>query len=355
MKDPEQDKKPGYIPLFQTFRGGHLESIHYGAIAIVTPEGKLYAWAGDPHSATFMRSSAKPLQALPLVEMGGVEKFQMTDEELSITCASHSSTDTHLKTIYSLQQKIGVTENDLLCCTHQPFDQASRAKLRDQGKKPSQNHHNCSGKHTGMLGQAELLGVSKTKYTEVDHPVQKRILTTFSDLCGLDPDQVLIGRDGCSVPTFSVPLFNAAWGWSRLVQPGSLSGKRKDACMKITSAMGRHPFYVAGPGRLDTRLMELARGKIISKAGAEAYQAAGIFENAISSKSPALGITLKITDGDQGKRARRAVMIEILRQLKLLDQKQLTLLGDLGPVIEYQNQCQITIGEGKPCFQLQYN
>ena len=355
MNVPDQDNNPGYIPLFQTIRGKFVESIHYGAIAVVTAGGDLFAWAGNPNAVTFLRSSAKPFQAIPLVEMGGVERFQMTGEELAITCASHSSTNIHLKTIHSLQGKIGVNEEDLLCCSHQPFDKASRLILRDQGKSPSPNYHNCSGKHTGMLGQAILMGASKEKYTEVDHPVQTQILETFCDFCGLKPDQVQIGRDGCSVPTFAVPLYNAALGWARLVDPQGLPGTRSQACRQITSAMGDHPFHVAGPGRLDTRLMEIAKGKIISKAGAEAYQAAGIVEGAIAPGSQALGITMKISCGDQGKRALRGVMLEVLRQINLLSPEQMNELSDLGPGQKYNNQCQIPIGEGKPCFQLQYS
>ncbi len=354
MKDPDHFN-PGYIPLFQILRGDIVESIYYGAVAVVTADGNLFASAGNPNIVTFMRSSAKPFQAIPLIEMGGLAKFEMTGEELAITCASHSSTDIHLKTVFGLQNKIDINENDLLCCTHQPFDKASRTKLKDQGKSPTQNHHNCSGKHTGMLGQAALMGVSKERYTEIDHPVQQQILEAFSDCCGLEADQIQIGRDGCSVPTFAVPLYNAALGWARLVKPDSFPESRSQACQKITSAMSNHPFFVAGPGRLDTRLMELKKGKIISKAGAEAYQAAGLFENAIAPGSPALGITLKIASGDLGKRALGAVMIEVLRQLKFLSSEQLPALSDLGPTFNYHNQCQIPIGLGKPCFQLQYS
>ncbi len=119
--------------------------------------------------------------------------------------------------------------------------------------------------------------------------------------------------------------------------------------------MEENPYLVAGPGRFDTRLMSGGEGKLVSKAGAEAYQAIGIFPDAIKPGSPALGIVLKISDGDQGKRARRAVMIEILRQLKVLSPEQIREFADLGPVLEIRNRCQIVTGEGKPCFQLQYN
>ncbi|MCK4820468.1 asparaginase, partial [bacterium] len=205
----------GYLPIYQTIRGEVVESIHYGAIAIVDVSGNLYAWYGNPQTATFMRSSAKPFQAIPFIEMGGMDAFQITEAELAITCASHSGTDIHTKTIFGLQQKIGVSESDLRCGTHQPFDKTTRALLRDRGEQPSQKHHNCSGKHTGMLGQATIMGSDMESYTEIDHPIQQQILHTVADVCNISPSDIHIGRDGCSVPTFHFPLYHAAWGWAR--------------------------------------------------------------------------------------------------------------------------------------------
>ncbi|MFN2113122.1 MAG: asparaginase [Anaerolineales bacterium] len=345
----------GYQPVYQTERNGITESIHFGAAAVVSPDGRLYASLGDPGTATFLRSSAKPLQTIRLVELGGLTKFNLTEGELAVTCASHSGTDQHLRTIASLQEKIGITEADLLCCTHLPFDKASQAKLKDQGLSPTPNYHNCSGKHSGMLAQAVLLGASKEEYTEIDHPVQQGILQVICDMSGLTQDQIAVGRDGCSVPTFAMPLYNAACAWARLMDPSDLPAARAAACRRITAAMGDHPFLVAGPGRFDTRLMKASAGKLVAKAGAEAFQAIGIYPGAIAPGSPALGIAIKIADGDQGKRARRAVTLEILRQLGVLSTQELGGLTDLGPVQTYRNQCEIAIGEGKPCFQLQYS
>lgn len=345
---------PDYQALYCTTRNGIVESIHYGAAAVVTEDGSLFAKIGDPQTRTFLRSSAKPFQCIPLLEMGGKEKFQLSGEELAVVCASHSGTDQHLRTIVGLQNKIGVTESDLLCGTHLPADMASRKKLQDQGRSPSQNHHNCSGKHTGMLGQAALLGVPITKYTEITHPVQQGILTVFSEMCGVDKEDIPLGRDGCSVPTFAIPLYHAAWAWAKLVNPVSLSPLRAESCRQITGAMTSHPFHVAGPGRLDTRLMELAPGKIISKAGAEAFQAIGVYPNVIQPGSPAMGIALKIAGGDLGKRARDAVTLEILRQLGILTNEELQQLRDVGPIQASRNHAGILIGEARPCFQLQY-
>jgi L-asparaginase II len=304
---------------------------------------------------TYLRSSAKPFQTLPLIEMGGLSEYQITERELAITCASHSGTDQHLKIITSLQRKTGFTENDLLCCTHQPFHKSARELIKDRGELPTQNHHNCSGKHTGMLAQAKLLEVNHQNYTEADHPVQQLILKTIAEMCCLDKERIQISRDGCSVPTFAMSLYHAAWGWARLVNPSNLAPERISACNAVTTSMINHPFLVAGPGRLDTRLMECAPGKLISKAGAEAFQAAGIPKNRLKPGSPALGIALKISDGDQGKRAKKAVMIEVLRQLGLLSEDHLIDLAEFGPTITNRNQCDIVTGAGKPCFQLQYN
>lgn len=345
----------GYQPLYQTARNEVVESIHFGAAAVVAPDGKLFASVGDPGTATFLRSSAKPLQTIPLVELGGLSKYNLTGEELAVTCASHSGTDRHLRTIAALQEKIGITEADLLCCTHPPFDKASQEKLRDQGLSPTPNYHNCSGKHSGMLAQAQLLGTSVKAYTEVDHPVQQGILQVISDMSGLPQESIALGRDGCSVPTFAIPLYNAAWAWARLMDPSDLPAPRSIACRRITAAMGDHPFLVAGPGRFDTRLMEAAAGKLVSKTGAEAFQAVGVYPDVIAPGSPALGIALKIADGDQGKRARRAVTLEILRQLGVLSAPELGGLSDLGPGQTYHNQCGYISGEGRPCFQLQYS
>ena len=355
MDDHHQHTEHGYLPLYHTIRGETVESIHYGAIAAVDSSGNLIASYGNPSTISFLRSSSKPLQAISLIEQGGVERFQMTGKEIAVICASHSGTDRHLKTIYKLQKKIGISESDLRCCTHLPFDPASRAKLRDQGLNPNQNHHNCSGKHTGMLALGKLMGYPIEGYTEPDHPIQKNILSVVSEMCGLESDQLQLGRDGCSVPAFGMPLLNAAQGWARLLDPVNVSGSRKAACQVITRAMMKHPFYVAGPGRFDTRLMEVGRGKLVSKTGAEAFQALGILPGTFETGSPGLGIVVKIADGDIGKRARRAVILEILNQLDVLSTQQLSNLGDLGPVQELINQCQIVVGKGKPCFQLKYS
>jgi L-asparaginase II len=355
MSEPEKKLDPGYLPLYQTIRGEAVESIHYGAIAVVDSAGSLYAWYGNPQTATYLRSSAKPFQTIPLVEMNGMDEFKISPGELAITCASHSGTDCHVKTVYQLQEKIGVEENDLLCGIHQPLDKATRMLLRDRGEQPSPNRHNCSGKHTGMLGQAMIMGADLKEYSEVDHPVQAQILTVISEMCKIPTDQIMIGRDGCSVPTYFIPLYHTAWGWARLVGGEDIPHARRSACQQISDAMTAEPFMVAGPGRLDTKMMNVFSGIILSKSGAEAYQAAAIMEDALFPGSPGLGLALKISDGDMRKQARRAVFIETLKQLGFFSPDQLEGFSKYGPKNIIRNQRGLLVGSGTPCFQLQYS
>ncbi|HWQ46795.1 MAG TPA: asparaginase [Longilinea sp.] len=322
----------GYVPLVEVTRGPIVESIHFGALAVVDAAGRLIASAGDPHMSSYLRSSAKPFQALPFVERGGVEHFGITDRELALMCASHSGTDEHLSVLTGLQKKIGINESDLLCGTHPLSDHTMADALHDRGEQPTPNRHNCSGKHTGMLAHARLRNYPLTNYIDLGHPVQHTIIETFAPMCGLEVGDVIVGIDGCSVPTFAVPLYNAAFGMARLCDPDTLNAKRAAACRQITKAMMANPDMVAGPARFDTEFMTAAKGSMLSKAGAEGYQIIGLLPGAMGAGSPALGIAVKISDGDlysnirptfppgmgNDSRARALVVLAVLDQLGAL-------------------------------------
>jgi L-asparaginase II len=340
-----------YSPLYQVTRGETVESIHYGAIAVVNAQGELIASSGNPAAVTFLRSTAKPFQALPFVEKGGAEHFNLTPEEIALICASHSGTDTHVKTLTGLQKKIGLSEHQLLCGTHLPYHKPTARLLRDRGERPTPNRHNCSGKHTGMLAHARLLNAPLDSYIDPAHPVQQSILETLAAMCGLAPGEIQVGTDGCSVPCFAMPMRNAAWGWARMVDPDGLPPDRARACRKITRAMRAHPFMVAGPSRLDTVLMDTAHGKVTAKAGAEAYQGLGV---TLPDAQP-LGIAIKIADGDGRKRAMGPVVLETLKQLNVLEEEELQSLTEFGPVNEIRNHRDLLVGLGQPCFSLTFH
>jgi L-asparaginase II len=188
-------------------------------------------------------------------------------------------------------------------------------------------------------------------------------LKTFAEMCDLDPGQVAVGVDGCSVPTFGVPLRAAALAFARLCDPGGLPARRAAACHTLTSSMMAHPFMVGGPESFDTGLMETTGGRILSKGGAEGYQAMGLMPGALGPGSPALGITLKISDGDLGRHtsprcgfkgsARPAVALEVLRQLGALGTAELKALASFGPAFKIHNHREIETGEGRACFILE--
>lgn len=347
--------RPGYAPFFELTRGQTVESCHFGAAAVVDAGGRLVARWGDPGATTFLRSTAKPFQALPFLEAGGAEAFQLQAAEIALICASHAGTDAHLEVVRGLQARLGLAESDLQCGTHTPYDKASAEALRARGEEPTPNHHNCSGKHTGMLAAACLGGWPLETYLADDHPLQVRILEAFAAMAGLPAEQVALGVDGCSAPNFAVPLHNAALAFARLCDPQNLPASRAAACRRVTASMLARPDMVAGPGRFDTRLMEVGDGRLVSKGGAEGYQGVGVFPGAQGTGSPALGVAFKISDGDPTGRARPAVTLEVLRQLGVLGEDDLTQLAEFGPEVPVKNWRGLEVGVARPCFQLERN
>jgi L-asparaginase II len=343
---------PTYEPVFEFTRGEIRESLHYGAIAVVDNQGQLSAWVGDPENVTYLRSTAKPFQALPFVESGGIQHFGLSLRELALICASHSGTDEHVEVASSIQAKVGVGELDLMCGIHAPSHGPTADALRLRGESPTPNRNNCSGKHSGMLAFAQMQGWVLEHYIDPIHPVQQKILQAFAEMCGLAIEDVELGIDGCSAPNFAIPLRNAAWGYARLCDPSSLSTDRADACRTIVQAMTTFPDMVGGPDRFDTLLMQVAGGKILTKGGAEGYQGIGLMPGALGPGSPALGITLKIADGDLSGRARPAVTLEVLRQLGALTKSELEALSRFGPSSSLINHRKLLVGEARPIFHL---
>jgi L-asparaginase II len=330
-----------YLPVLELTRGGIVESLHHGAIAVADAQGRLVASYGDPRAVTFLRSSAKPFQALPLVEAGGAERFGLTPREIALTCASHLGLDLHVDALRAMQAKIGVSESDLLCGMH-PFE----------GFEPTPNRHNCSGKHTGMLAQAKHRRLPIADYVNPQHGIQQTILTAFAEMCALDVNAVVVGVDGCSAPNFAVPLVSAATAFARLADPDRLPAARAAALKTIFSAMTSHSEMVRGPGGFDTELMRLHPGVIVAKGGAEGYQGIGIAAGARGPGSPALGIALKIADG--ASRATHPTALEALRQLGVLGEPELAALIPFGfsPRETLKNWRGLVVGEARTCFQL---
>jgi L-asparaginase II len=341
-----------HIPLFEMLRGQIVESVHFGSLAVADAEGRLLAWAGDPHTITYMRSSAKPLQALPLVLSGAAKGLGLNRQELAIVCASHSGTDEHVMAVASIQKKAGFGEGDLQCGAAFPSDEASRQRMQSEALPPTENRHNCSGKHSGMLALARYLGAPLGDYLRLDHPVQRQILGAISRLSGLTETEIAIGVDGCSAPNFALPLLSAARAYACLVDSTGMEPDLAAACGEVVGAMIQYPECVAGPGGFDTELMAHAGGGLVSKGGAEGYQALGIRSGGSGSRG-GLGVAIKIADGDPRRRAAPAIALSVLERLGVLQAGALEALSQFAdpPVL---NDRQAVVGGGRLAYELQF-
>lgn len=299
--------------LAKVYRGNTVESQHCGSVAVVDSKGKLIYSFGDPYFVTYLRSSAKPFQVIPLITSGAAREFGLTQKEIVIISGSHNGQKIHTDTVKSILKKIGLSEKNLQCGVHIPHYYTANNIIPPPGKKFTQVNHNCSGKHAGMLGLCVFFGWDIKNYRDRNHPVQKMILKAISGICRHPEKKIGIGIDGCGVPVHAMPLYNMALGFSNLVNYSSEEPKTSRAYELIVDSMNKYPEMVSGEGRSDLALAEASDGNIIAKAGGEALSCSGVL-------SKSWGVAVKIADG--GQRAIGPAVIETFRQMGLLNRKQ---------------------------------
>jgi len=309
-------------PLVEVKRGSITESRHRGHIAAVDAEGNLIASLGVPETVTYLRSSAKPFQALPLLVTGAADRFGFTDREVALACGSHNGEPIHTELALSMLKKIGLGPEALHCGAHEPYGAEAALDLRTRGEEPNALHNNCSGKHAGMLAVAVHIGAPIDNYEKPQNPVQKMIAEFVSQFSGVPVTDLVVGIDGCAAPALGITVKAMALAYARLVSPPlSFDKKTRDACERIVRVMTANPELIGGTSdRLDTEIMRAAPGRLVSKVGAEGVYTAGVKP---SEEWPhGLGFAAKIEDGDD-KRARPTVVIEALRQLGVLRDESL--------------------------------
>lgn len=293
--------------LAEVWRGDFVESRHFGHAVIVDDTGQVVAAFGDPARLIYPRSSAKMLQALPLVESGAAEAAGLRAEELALACASHNAAEAHTGRVATWLTRLGLGEADLRCGVQVPGDRAARAELRDAAAPPSQLHNNCSGKHSGFLTLSQHLG-GAPEYVDPDHPVQRAVRLAFEEMTGAESPG--FGIDGCSAPNFVTSLEGFGRALARMASPDQLGGTRRAAAERLVAAMMAHPDLVAGEGRACTTLMRACAGQAALKTGAE-----GVFAAILPDKR--MGIALKVDDG--GTRAAEAAVAVLLVRLGVLE------------------------------------
>jgi L-asparaginase II len=303
-------------------RGGIVESEHRFHGVVTDAGGTILARFGDAGRHVFLRSAAKPFQAIPLVADGAADRFQLSSRELAVTCGSHGGEAGHVETVGLLLDRGGLSVSDLACGTHPPMHGPSARKMQESGTAPGRIHNNCSGKHAGMLLLARHHGWPIEGYHQAGHPVQERMAREVAHWMGLAEDAMGRGVDGCGVVCFTAPLSSLARGFAALLEAGqgaqdgrSKATDRERAARRVVAAMMEHPFQVAGSGRLCSALMEAGERRLVAKVGAE-----GVYGAAFVGPRGPVGVAMKVEDG--ARRAVEAGLVDVLRQLGALEGMQ---------------------------------
>jgi L-asparaginase II len=292
--------------LVDVLRGAVVESAHRGAVAVFDAEGKAVWEIGDTHRPVFPRSAVKAIQALPLVESGAADAYGFGDKELALACASHSGEPAHAELARTMLAKAGCDESALECGTHWPMDHEATVALARTGGIPNALHNNCSGKHAGFVCTCCHGGIDHHGYVTAGHAMQEMIREAMEAVTGAAHDAGHRGTDGCSIPTYAVPLRNFALGFAKMVSGKGLEPLRAKAAQRLLSACMAEPFFVSGTGRADLKLMQAEPGRIFVKVGAEGVYCAALPELGF-------GIALKCDDG--AGRAAEVMIASVLARL----------------------------------------
>ena len=317
--------------LVEAWRGDAVESFHRGAVAVVDGDGALVASLGDIERPVFPRSAIKLLQALPLVESGAADRFGLSDEELALACASHNGEPAHTRTAASVLAKAGLDESVLECGVHWPYDVPCAHALAAAGAAPSALHNNCSGKHAGFVCLGCVLAGDREPrgflagYVKPEHAVMREVNAAVAAVTGCDLSRAARGTDGCSIPTYAIPLRQLAHGFARVGNGVGLAPGRAAAAARLRRAVARAPFMVGGSARFDTRVMALLGERVFCKVGAEGMYCAALPE-------AGLGLAIKVDDGNTSRACEVAMAALIEAFVPLKDDAERGLLAGLSNV-----------------------
>lgn len=315
--------------LVEVLRGATVESRHRGAVAVVDADGGVALGIGDVERPVFPRSAVKAIQALPLVESGAADAYGFGRRELALACASHSGEPEHAALAAAMLERAGLDAGALECGAHWPSRQEAALDLARQGKRPTALHNNCSGKHAGFLCTCRHAGLGHRGYVAIGHEIQQGVRDAMEAVTGAAHGVENCGTDGCSIPTYAVPLKSLARGFARLATGVGLGEIRARAAKRLIDACMAEPFLVAGTDRLDTRLMRAAGGRVMVKIGAE-----GVYCGAIPELG--LGIALKCDDG--AARAAEVMIAAVVAKLLPSEDALSAMIGDMArPVMANWN------------------
>jgi L-asparaginase II len=313
-----EPRYPDNPVLVRLWRGTEVESQHRGAWVVCDAGGTVVEGMGAWRAPIFARSSVKCLQALPLLETGAAQRFDFTPAELALALSSHNAEAIHTEGVQRILDRLGLGVGHLQCGAQAPGDPEARNRLRDAGEKPTALHNNCSGKHAGFLALALHLGADPARYLELDSPGQRLVRKAVLDLTEMRDDELYTAVDGCSAPTFRMPLSALATAFARVSNPDGLPPLRQAACARMLEAVARHPELIAGNHqRICTDIARVSGGRLFPKVGGEAVYAVGV-------RGGNRALAVKIDDGNY--RGMHPVIVELLRRFGFARPEELAAL-----------------------------
>ncbi len=293
--------------LVEILRGSQVESAHRGAVVVSDAAGGIVFQAGDAERAEYPRSAVKGLLALALVESGAADRLGLTDAELALACSSHNGEAIHTDTAATMLARAGCDVATLECGVHWPsYDVAARALAVD-GRTPTAIHNNCSGKHAGFICLACDAGHDPAGYVGPDHPTMRMVTRPLAEMMVTTLDARNRAVDGCSIPTYAIPLRAMAQAFARFATGEGLHADRAAAAARLRGAVAKHPMMVAGTSRFDTDVMAAMGAAVFAKGGAEGVWCAAL-------PTLGLGVALKCDDG-AGRAAEVAMAAMLLKLL----------------------------------------
>lgn len=300
--------------LLERHRGAHIESVHRGSWVVTDATGAIVDGVGAKRAPVFARSSTKSMQALALLETGAADAYGYDSADLALALASHSGEAIHTERVERILARLALDHHALGCGSAPPTDAATRRALFASGAKPTALHHNCSGKHAGFLTLAGHMGVAPAEYIDPHSASQRLVRQAVLETCKLEEGELDVATDGCSAPTFHLPLHKLAAGIASIATPDEHTGARRDACARMLAAAARHPELIAGTKkRLCTDLVRVTGGRLFPKVGAEAVYVVGV-------RDRDLGFALKLDDGSIPHM--NGLVVELLFRLKWLDHNE---------------------------------
>lgn len=328
--------------LVEVLRGDIVESRHAGSIAVFDADGAAVMTYGDIDRPVFPRSAVKTMQALPLVENGAADAYGFGDRELAFTCASHTGEQAHADLARDILGRCGLDVEALECGAHWPMGHDATVELARSGAMPTALHNNCSGKHSGFLCACRHIGLDHSGYVNIGHGYQRMIAEAMTDVTRAPHHAENSGTDGCSIPTYAIPLRNVATGFARMATGTGLAPVRASAARRLLAACMAQPFYTSGTGQASANFMRTGKGRVFTKDGAE-----GVFCAAV----PELGVGIAIKADDGAGRGREVMLAAVLAKLLAADPELSAAYAALAtPVLKNWNG--IEVGSLRPVAAL---